>query len=75
MSADHVDPAPTRDGDLISTTEATTILGCSISTVHRLIVAGTLVPAFTMPGDRPARILHRADVDRLAHNRRHPGSP
>lgn len=53
--------------DLIGSTEAARLLGKSPRTVHRMVEAGTLVPAMTAPGGRAGVYLFkRADVEALA---------
>lgn len=55
-----------NDEDLIGTTEAARILGRSPRTVHRLVQAGELVPAYTAPGGPHGTYLFRlADLEAL----------
>lgn len=53
--------------DLIGSVEAAKILGKSPRTVHRLVAAGTLVPAMTAPGGAAGVFLfRREDIESLA---------
>lgn len=57
---------PVPDHDLIPTTEAAHILGCSdVFAVHRLVRSGALRPAMKAPGRRGALLFARADVEAL----------
>lgn len=51
--------------DLVSTSEAKDIIGCSIATVNRHAAAGRLPIAKQIDGIRGARLYHRADVEAL----------
>jgi hypothetical protein len=48
--------------DLIPAAEVARIYGCHVRTVHRLVAAGKLEPAFRAPGIRGALMFRRADV-------------
>lgn len=53
--------------ELIGSTEALAILGCSRSTVVRLAASGRLAPAMRAPGTNHGTFLfRRADVEALA---------
>lgn len=54
------------DLDLITSTEAGRILGCSGRTVQRRAEAGLLVPIRRLPGPNGPLLFLRADVERLA---------
>ncbi len=54
---------------LIPTAEAARRLGCHVRTVHRLVAAGTLIPAAKIPGRTGAMMFHAADVDRVVADR------
>lgn len=56
----------TTHQSLIGTAEVARILGKSHRTVHRLVKAGTLVPALTAPGGfSGAYLFRREDVEAL----------
>lgn len=52
--------------DLITSTEAGRILGCSGRTVQRRAEAGLLVPIRRLPGPNGPLLFLRSDVERLA---------
>ncbi len=57
----------TKPDDLIGSREAAEILGKSQRTVHRLVTAGSLIPAVVASGGYAGVYLFkRADVERLA---------
>ena len=56
--------------DLIGSAEAARIIGCSQTTVGRLVEAGTLPVAVTAPGGAAGiRLFYRRDVERVAQER------
>lgn len=57
------------DHDLVPTTDAATILGCTVFAVHGLVRTGALRPAMKAPGIRGPLFFARADVERLAAER------
>ena len=56
--------------DLLPTSEAAALLRCTPSTVARMAAAGTLPVAVRAPGERGALLFRRADVERVAAQRR-----
>jgi excisionase family DNA binding protein len=52
--------------ELVSTPEVAKMLGISRAAVTRRVTAGTLTPAFKMPGDTGAYLFHREDIEALA---------
>lgn len=50
---------------LLTSPEASRILGVSIRTVHRRVAAGDLTPVRQLPGPNGAYLFHRADVEAL----------
>lgn len=50
------------DADLLTTSEAGVILNKSGRTVQRLVNAGLIPVAHTLPGDNGAKLLRRSDV-------------
>lgn len=58
---------PSKQPELIGSTEAARILGKSPRTVHRLVESGDLTPAMTAPGGRAGAFLfRRSDVEAIA---------
>jgi len=55
--------------ELVSTSEAADILGCSVGTVNRLAAADRLPIAKQIDGIRGARFYWRADVEALRDER------
>lgn len=51
---------------LITSAEASRILGRSLRTVHRLAESGALTPAQKLPGPNGAYLFRRRDVERFA---------
>lgn len=52
--------------DLLTTAQAAEILGKTPRTVQRMVAAGLLTPATTLPGKTGAHLFDRAEVERLA---------
>lgn len=52
--------------ELITTTAAAELLGCSVATVNRKARTGELPPAIEGPGQRGARLYERSTVEALA---------
>lgn len=52
--------------DLLSSRDAATLLGRTVSSVHRYVDLGQLSPALQADGLRGAKFFHRADVEALA---------
>lgn len=59
----------TTPPNLITTAEARQILYVSQPTLSRMVKAGTIKPAFRLPGVNGAHLFNRADVERLAAER------
>ena len=55
---------------LIGTQQAAKILSVDVRTVHRMTDDGRLTPAAKVPGRTGAFLFNRADVERLAAERR-----
>lgn len=55
-------PAPA----LVTTAEASKMLGRSVATVNRWVIAGRITPAMKLPGARGAHLFRLADVERLS---------
>ena len=54
------------NSNLIGSAEAARLLGRSPRTIHRMVKAGTIVPAMTAPGGNVGVFLfNRADVEAL----------
>ena len=60
--------APMRT-DFLTTADAAALLQVSVATVNRWAASGRLPEAMRLPGEKGARLYHRADVERLARNR------
>lgn len=58
--------APMSHEDLLTSTEAGRILGCSGRTVQRKHEAGLLDAAYQLPGPNGAFLFRRSDVEALA---------
>lgn len=63
-----VGPMPNR-GNLLTSQDVRDRLGCSVRTVHRLVLAGALSPALKLPGPNGAFLFDPDDVDRIASER------
>jgi excisionase family DNA binding protein len=65
-----------RKVDLITTPQAARLLGCSVRTIHRLIVSGNLTPIMRAnDGPNGAYLFARGDVEQLAKAQEEAGSP
>ena len=53
------------DSDLLTSQQAAERLGRSVSSLHRYVELGRLVPAIAAPGIRGAKFFRPADVDAL----------
>lgn len=54
------------DSSLVTSAEASVLLGKSVSTISRLVKRGTIQPTAKLPGLRGAFLFNRADVEALA---------
>lgn len=54
--------------DLLTTEEVAAELGKTRRTVQRMVKAGTLTPARTLPGGRGVHLFRREDVEALAED-------
>ncbi len=59
-----------QSDDLLTSTQAGQILGKSGRTVLRLAESGQLAIAVTVPGPNGPKLFRRADVERLAEQRK-----
>lgn len=55
---------------LIGVAEASEIAGIDRRTIHRMVDRGELAPASKLPGLRGAYIFNRADIERIAADRK-----
>lgn len=56
-------------GDLITTTEAATVLGYTVAWTNKLAASGRLPVAHKLPGRTGAFLFDRADIERWATTR------
>lgn len=63
---------PTEGKALLTTQEARQVIGVSRQTLGRLVAAGSLTPAFQLPGRTGAILFRRVDVEALAAARAEP---
>lgn len=56
--------------DLITSLQASTLLGIDRSTLSRWVADGRIKPAWQSPTANGARLFHRRDVERLVHETR-----
>lgn len=56
--------------DLVGSSESCRILDVHPATLTRWVAGGTLTPAHKLPGKNGAFLFHRADIERIAEEKR-----